>query len=114
MYFMVVLILFVAASIYFIVKRGLELKDLAKRGEPIQGRIVNKFKRGNKVRNKFLKYEFTTPTGKLITRSSMVSDGVWQQYAENDPIELVYLSDKPQVCSPKYLVDLSREALSKS
>jgi hypothetical protein len=110
--FIIVTLIF-STFIYIIIQRALEVKKLAESGVPINGRIVNKIKTGKGRRSKFIRYEYTTPRGQLLSRSSAVTDSVWSQYNEGDPIELVYLENSPKVCGPKYMIDQAKEALIK-
>ena len=103
--------LIILAIVLLIVQRALEMKKLAESGVPIAGKVINKIKRGKKgSKNKFIKYEYITPRGQVFSRSSAVSDSVWEQYNEGDKIDLIYLENNPKICGPKYLVDLAKQA----
>lgn len=106
---LLIISLIIFAIIYVIIQRALEMKKLAEMGVPIAGKVVSKLKRGKKGRkNKFLKYEYTTPRGQVFSRSSAVTDSVWDRYSEGDMIDLIYLENNPKVCGPKYMVEQAR------
>jgi hypothetical protein len=105
----------IAAVIFMIVRRGLQMKDLAHKGVVAEGTVIRKFRRGNATQVQtsaaYLRYEFKAPDGKRFERSVAVSEEVFETFEEGSKIDVVYVEGKPQVNGAKYMVNLSREAL---
>lgn len=106
--------LIIVAIIVMVVRRGLQMKDLAHKGVVAKGRVVRKFRRTQaqgKHTSGYLEYEFTSALGQRHKRAIAVSEGVYGSHEEGDDIDVVYLPDRPQVNGARYMVNLSREAL---
>ncbi|HEX5033002.1 MAG TPA: DUF3592 domain-containing protein [bacterium] len=106
------MLLVLAAGAVFVVRRGLEMKKLAREGQPARARIVRK----EKVRRKgsdssALTYEFQDSFGDTHRRRIHVVGSVFDSYQEGDNLEIVYLLDKPQVNGAKYMVEMVKKAL---
>ncbi len=104
----------VLAIIAVIVRRGLQMKQLAHHGVPGQAEIVLKHRRRTSPGHQtagYLKYRFDAPLGQTLTNRIAVSEEIFARYEVGDPIEIVYLPDKPGVNGAKYMVNLSRKAL---
>jgi len=100
--------------IFMIVRRGLQMKNLAHHGVVGQARVEKKFSRqsgSGGMSATYLRYEFHGPDGQLYSNKISVSLEIYEQYEENDSIDIVYLEDKPGVNAARYMVNLSREAL---
>jgi hypothetical protein len=97
-----------------IVRRGLQMKALAHDGVPGQAEIVLKHRRRTSPGHQtagYLKYQFDAPLGQTLTNRIAVSEEVFSKYEVGDPIDIVYLPDKPAVNGARYMVNLSRKAL---
>jgi len=106
--------LIIAAIIAVWVHRGLQMKNLANDGIVGDGKVIEKFKRVNSqggMASPYLRYEFYAANNIRYERKISVGEEIFDSYAENDPIEIVYLENKPKVNAAKYMVNLSREAL---
>jgi hypothetical protein len=104
----------VAAFIGAAVWRGLQMKSLAQGGVVAKGEVIQKFRRRSKSgpqASGYLKYRFDAPNGQAFTKRIAVSEQVYNEYAEGQPIDIVYLPDKPSVNGARYMVNLSRKAL---
>ncbi len=102
------------AIIALMVRRGFQMKALAHDGVPGQAEIVLKHRRRTSPGHQtagYLKYQFDAPLGRTITNRIAVSEEVFSRYEVGDPIDIVYLPDKPDINGAKYMVNLSRKAL---
>ncbi len=98
--------------VFFIVRRGFQMKALAHEGVAIEGKVIKKFRQpGSGTNAPYLRYEYTTPTGDRHENKIAVTEEVWQSHEVGDAIELVYTPKQPSVSAAKYMVNLSREAL---
>ena len=106
--------LIIAAIIAVVVHRGLQMKNLANDGVVGNGRVLEKYRRTTTrggMAAPYLRYEFYAANGLRYERKISVGQEIYDSYAEGDPIDIVYLKNKPQVNAAKYMVNLSREAL---
>ena len=104
----------IAAIIYFTVRRGYQMKDLANKGVVAQATVIKKSRRSGTsgaAGSGYIKYEFLAPDGKRHESSIAVSEEVYSDHEEGSMIDIVYVAGKPQVNGAKYMVNLSREAL---
>lgn len=110
-------LLILAAAVGIVIWRGRQFGELARRGVPVTGVVVRKFRSGNAggptTRGRRLAFSYTGPDGQAYRRAASVSSGKWAEYEEGSPIELICLPDKPGVSAPAWLVVLAREALAK-
>ena len=117
MSWIVPILILLAAFVGFGVWRGRQFGELARRGMPVTGRIVRKFRAGNVdmsgSRSRRLAYTYTGPDGREYRRAASVSIGKWAEYEEGSAIALICLPDDPGVSAPAWLVELAREALAK-
>ena len=111
------ILLLIAAFVGFGVWRGRQFGELARRGIPVTGRIVRKFRSGNAEtagsRGRRLAFVYTGPDGREYRRAASVSIGKWAEYEEGSEIELICLPDNPGISAPAWLVEAAREALAK-
>jgi hypothetical protein len=115
-FFIVGLIVFIAAALGVVVWRGRQFKMLAERGVPVTGTVVHRFqsgKAGGPERTKRITFTYQGPDGREYTRSASMTRGQWNEYAEGAPIQLICLPDDPGVSAEARLVDAAREALSR-
>ena len=106
--------LIIAAIIAVVVHRGLQMKSLANDGTVGEGKVIEKLTRANSLGGRsapYLRYEFNAANGLRYERKVAVGDEIYAAYEEGDPIDVVYLRDKPEINAAKYMVNLSREAL---
>ena len=111
------LLLFVAAFGGIAIWRGRQFGELARRGIPVTGRVVRKFRSGVAggagSRGRRIAFTYTGPDGQSYRRAATVSIGKWAEFEEGSAIDLVCLPDDPGVSAPSWLVELAREALAK-
>lgn len=106
--------LIIAAVIAVVVHRGLQMKNLANDGIVGEGKVIEKLRRVNNqggVSAAYLRYEFNAANGLRYEKKVAVSEEISDGHEEGDPIDVVYLRNKPEVSAAKYMVNLSREAL---
>ena len=104
----------VAAIIAVIVHRGFQMKNLANDGVVGEGKVIKKSRRVNSqggMSSAYLRYEFNAANGLRYEKKISVGEEVFDAYEEGDPIDVVYVRNKPEVNGAKYMVNLSREAL---
>ena len=104
----------VGAFIAAMAWRGLQMKSLAQQGVVGKGEVIQKFRRRARSGHQaagYLKYRFETPQGLEFQKRIAVSEQVYNEYAEGQAIDIVYLPDKPSVNGARYMVNLSRKAL---
>lgn len=106
-----------AAIIYFIVRRGFQMRDLCNEGVKTTGSVTNKryvrVQSGDRRKVEKLSYQYTDSAGQTHSHTSVVSQAVYDQYEDGQPIQIVYSSKNPQVSAPLYLVEQCRQALAK-
>ena len=101
--------------VIYTVRRAFQMKALAHGGVVIEGRVIKKFRQtGSTPRHPYLRYDYITPTGQRYEHKIAVSEEVWETYEVGDPIEIVYVPNRPSVSAAKYMVNLSRQALKMS
>lgn len=96
------------------VVRGFQMKSLANEGVVVSGEIVDKRRSGAGANSRsapYLKYAYVGPDGQRHELRAAVAESVYAEHEIGDAFDVVCLPDKPSVAGPKYLVDLSREAL---
>lgn len=117
MSWLIPILLMIAAFVCFGVWRGRQFGELARRGVPVTGRVVRKFRAGSAEmagsRSRRLAFTYTGPDGREYRRAASVSIGKWAEYEEGSAIALICLPDDPGVSAPAWLVELAREALAK-
>lgn len=102
------------AALGLLVRRGLQMKALAQNGVPGQATVVQKHRRRSSMGHQaagYLKYQFDTPQGHTLSNRFAVSEEIFSKYQVGDPIEVIFLQDKPTVNGARYMVNLSRKAL---
>lgn len=111
------ILLIPSAFIGIAIWRGRQFGELARRGIPVAGRIVRKFRSGSVdtvgSRGRRLAFAYTGPDGREYRRAASVTIGKWSEYEEGDAIDLICLPDRPGVSAPAWLVSAAREALAK-
>ncbi len=117
MSWIVPILILLAAFVGIGVWRGRQFGDLARRGMPVTGRVVRKFRAENVdisgSRSRRLAFTYTGPDGREYRRAASVTIGKWAEYEEGSAIALICLPDDPGVSAPAWLVELAREALAK-
>ena len=107
-------VVIVAAIIIFVMRRGLQMKDLAHKGVVGQGTVIKKFRQqstSGSMASPCLRYEFNSARGHRVENKITVAEEIYEAHEEGDEIDIVYLEDKPEVNAAKYMVNLSRKAL---
>ena len=106
-------IAFVGAASYRVVRRGLEFRLLLHDGVEAGGTVRNRvrFNPSGATRQRYVRYEYTDPSGRTHSRRSLVSSDVWEAAEEGSTLPIVYSASKPSVSAPKYLVDAARRAM---
>lgn len=103
--------LFIGYGIYWLVRRGYQLKALVERGVSGTARIVRKRRfRGMAMKqgSKRLVYEFRGPDGRSYQGRFMASDEEFSAAEAGQEIEIVYLPDRPAVHARRVLVEQTR------
>lgn len=105
---------FVAILVWRVVRRGYQMKDLVERGRPVTGEVVNKvkFRGSSSVRNRYLRYRFRAGDGKYYSHKIAVGAGDYNALEPGDPIDLVYLPDRPAVSATAQMVETVRAAMA--
>jgi hypothetical protein len=109
-------VLIVSGLIYLAVRRGLQMRELCDHGIDATGQIFSKRSiSGAKSSSRRWKlgYRYTDSSGATHEHTSVVSIEQYQKHDEGGPIEVVYSSKRPEISSPKYLVDECMKALGK-
>ncbi len=105
-------VLFAVAFVWVVWRRALQARDLAQRGVPVTGEVVSKYTdRMSKIRTRHLRYKFTAADGHEYSHRIMADVDDYHSLDEGDPVELVYLPDKPTVSAMKGMVDIVRKGL---
>jgi hypothetical protein len=111
-----IIALIIAAIVGVAVWRGRQFGDLARRGIPVTGQVVRKFRTGSGKagsRNRRIAFTYRGPDGAEYRRAASLTDSKWSEFEEGSPIALVCLPDKPGVSAPAWLVEHAREALQR-
>lgn len=99
----------------FVALRISRQRRLANEGVVVRGRVVRKkLISGEKSESPrgVVRYEFITPKGKYIKRSTPAGEAVMMSCVEGAAIDIVYLKDNPWVSEIKQTVDVNRAALN--
>ena len=111
------ILLFVVVYAGIAIWRGRQVGELARRGVPVTGQVVRKFRSGFAgaagSRGRRLAFTYTVPDGRPYRRAASVTASQWAAYEEGGPIELFCLPEEPGVSAPASIVQLAREALAK-
>jgi L-ascorbate metabolism protein UlaG (beta-lactamase superfamily) len=117
MFWLLLILLFIAAAAGIAISRGRQMGELARRGVPITGVVVQKFRSGKAggatSRGRRLSFEYKGPDGRTYHRAASVTSSEWEAHEEGGGIELVCLPDNPGISAPAWLVQQAREALAK-
>lgn len=111
-----VIVVFAAAFIGIAVWRGRQFGELARRGVPVTGQVVKKFRTGSGkagAKGKRIAFTYRGPDGAEYRRAASIVTSKWREFEEGSPIELVCLPDKPGVSAPAWLVEDARKARNK-
>ena len=109
--FIVLPVAIFGGTLYAIVRRGLQMKQLVADGVETTGFIVEKsrdVRSRSGARHRSLRYEYHDALGRAHTHRSVVPDEVWKVHQEGGSIEVVYSQSRPAVSAPKYLVEQVR------
>jgi hypothetical protein len=96
-----------------VVQRSGELRALAERGRRITGRVVERrarHSRGTAGRYRRIKLACELPDGSRHERWISATLEEWETLKQGDPVELVYLEDRPSVFGTLRLVNQARAA----
>jgi hypothetical protein len=117
MSWLIPIVLFVGLYAGIAIWRGRQFGELARRGVPVAGVVVRKFRSGIAgaagSRGRRLAFSYTGPDGVTYRRAASVPTSKWREYEEGSAIELYCLPDNPGVSAPAWLVQLARDALAK-
>jgi hypothetical protein len=109
-------LLLIAFGVYAVVRRGFQMRQLVQDGVETNGTVAQKLEyptaRGSRRSSRRLRYEYRDAAGRVHSHVSMVTADFWNAHAVGGPIAIVYSRSRPQVSSPRHLVDLSRQALA--
>lgn len=117
MMWFVLILMFIAAFVGIFIWRGRQVGELARRGVPVTGVVVDRFRTGSAgggpSRGKRIAFTYTGPDGREYRRAAAVTSSEWAKYEEGASIELVCLPDSPGVSAPASIVQHARDALAK-
>lgn len=102
-----------AVAAWVLVQRSGEVAALAERGRPITGRVVERrarHSRGSAGRYRRVKLAYELPDGSRHERWISATREEWETLRDGEPVDLVYLEDRPKVFAMLRLVNLAREA----
>jgi hypothetical protein len=102
-----------AVGVWLVVRRAGEVRALAERGLPVTGRVIEKrarHARGSAGRYRRIKLAYERPDAGRHERWISATPGEWESLREGEPVDLVYLGDRPAVFATLRLVNLAREA----
>ena len=98
--------------LFLVMRRGFQMKALAHHGVRVQGTVIKKFRRGSGGQSApYIRYEYNDSVGSSHQHKIVVSEAFWEQHEKGQPIEIVYVPDKPSISSARYLVDQARQTL---
>ena len=111
----IVAVVFVAALVVTVVRRGMQLRHLAERGVQAKGAVGKMWSHGSGTGSSTnrLRYRFTASDGREFKRSIMISPGERDTLREGAEVTVVYLPDNPRVSALLPMVEQAREALAK-
>jgi hypothetical protein len=116
-FILLLLLIAVCAVAGMAIWRGRQLGDLARRGVPVTGVVVRKFRSGKAGgagdRGRRLAFTYTGPDGRPYRRATSVTTSKWAEHEEGGAIDLFCLPDAPGVSAPAWLVQPARDALAK-
>lgn len=104
----------IGVAIFLIIRRGMQMKNLAHHGVPTTGKILlikqlASANRSPQSRSWRLRYSYTVE-GRTFENG--INPGTEErQLAVGGPIEIVYLPTDPSVSATRNMVNLSRQAL---
>lgn len=116
---LVVPVAIVAGLIAVVVRRGLQMRQLALDGVDTTGQVVAKLRhiharrKGSQRPSLRIHYAYRDAAGAEHEHRSLVTDSFWNAHEEGGPIAIVYSQSQPQISAPKHLVEQSRAALAK-
>lgn len=102
-----------------VVRRGLQMRQLALDGVETTGQVVAKLRhvhvrrKGSQRPSLRIHYAYRDAAGAEHEHRSLVTDSFWNAHEEGGPIAIVYSQSQPQISAPKHLVEQSRAALAK-
>ncbi len=99
------------STIFVIIRRGLQMKQLVADGVETTGLILERsrdVRSRSGARHRSLRYEYHDSLGRAHTHRSVVPDQVWKAHMEGGPIEIVYSQSRTAVSAPKYLIEQVR------
>ncbi len=114
MEFVLAAFLFIGTAIFVAVRRGLQVRHLAERGETTRGRIERIWGHTGSTgttRHR-LRYRYSV-TGCDYSHTILVSPGERERMQEGGEVDVVYLPDKPKVSALSEMVEQARTALRK-
>ena len=112
------LLLLIGYGLYAVVRRGYQMRQLVLDGVETRGTVTAKLQyptmKGSRRNDRRIAYEYRDAAGQVHRHISMVTPDFWNGHTEGGPIDIVYSRSQPRVSSPKHLVELSRQAMSKT
>jgi hypothetical protein len=114
---LLLLVIAVCAGAGIAIWRGRQIGELAQRGVPVTGVVVQKIRSGKAGaagdRGRRLAFTYTGPDGRTYRRATSVTSSQWAEHEEGGAIDLFCLPDDPGVSAPAWLVQHARDALAK-
>ena len=109
----------VVGLVAVVVRRGLQMRQLALDGVETTGQVVAKLRhiharrKGSQRPSLRIHYAYRDAAGAEHEHRSLVTDSFWNAHEQGGPIAIVYSQSQPQISAPKHLVEQSRAALAK-
>lgn len=105
----------IAYGIYHLIRRGLQMKELATQGVLTQAQIIDRQEfttaKGARRNDRYLRYQYVDAQGRHHTARSHVVSRDWLANQNGDSIDIVYLPHRPEVSALASDVENARKAL---
>lgn len=106
---------FIGVFLFLIIRRGLQMKQLAHHGIPITGKILKIVRLGSvnhsrQSRNWRLRYTFTLADGRTY-ENGITPNEEERHLPVGGPIDLIYLPEKPEISATARMVKHAKGAL---
>lgn len=109
---LLVLALVIGGLVFVVVKRGMEMTELAAHGVDVKGTVIDKRSipaARSSTRKQKLVYAYTDTQGATHQHTSVVTYDTYDRYQVGDPIDIVYSSKRPAVSAMKEMIDFARK-----
>jgi len=86
---------FFVAGVYAAIHQKIEQKRLNESGQRADGIVLTKSYSSGDSQTFSVTYRFLTDTGSIVKAKASIAGGVWDALAEQGPIEVTYLPQRP-------------------